>query len=1025
MFFFFFQAEDGIRDLVRSRGLGTAKVHLQLFQKGQDRMYAEQQKLEREETGQGASCKDALMERRGMRNNPVVSSAIESFWHLLGTLRLDDRWVEQDVYLTYHSKIFQCLEPFAFDPLEANEVSEGDWAHDLEIEQAFWAQHQAGFEGVPPPEGVQCIGYPGFFESLFELIDIRVGLQQGRIEETAYANLALKIQCELITIHKGYNNEIVCSWADPANVYCGTSQWMADGRFVIIPADVPFIPEIQVVKDAEEAVLVAERAEAAEAQQLLMVNLPNLRVAEDTPDPTPRPAEETPTIKPVISLRNNRDRSKAFAGASGHQKAEILGKLETKEKAEMFNTLSVDDRSSMLKTMDVGTKVEMFEVLDGSEKKTMITMMNSVEKAQVFGSLSEDNKAAMAKAMNDGDKARMFGKLTQEDRGQMLSTCNDADKAALFGMISDTDKKTMINDMDARAKMDLMENMSRKEQGAMMRTLGVDEKCEMFGQLSKADRSDMLKAIGAREQCKMYAGLSEAQQSAMLKAMEPEGQSKLFKAMSAEEKAAMLQSLKAEAKASLFTSLSREEQMKMVGALNQEDRAMLFNTLDGKRQAEMMLATRPADLVNLFTALPPEQQTTMIKAMRSDQKATCFVLMPAEHREVMLGTMGNHHKAAMFAHLDGESQSTMMGMMKLEQVSELFQSLGDSDQMEMVGLMDQHDQIDLFGMAEHEQQAALLRGLNMPKKASFFTELQRNLRVQMLEAMPTQEQADLVEILGDEERLCIYELMNEDQGHQDNGQMLSETLELGMQSFMQQPPPATCNLVNKMCAHVGWQARLQFRLHSVDDRELAIRMENPGGEHTFFRATQNELANLFTMMPHNQPGDKTSEMAWLQAGDLRVKTLGVDAWGLRRSRMLKDTSLYANKPARFSKPSRTPNSWSPGPQSMYSPRMPLSRTSRRADVFSTAGVREALDAHREEIALNLHCELEQLKCTPPPTLAFSNTEALPSVRRDVPVKLLSKFNPRTHRLRNNPASQRREHSKYRWRHPPPMEPIRP
>ena len=54
-------------------------------------MYLEQQKLEREETGFAAVSKEALMARRALRNDKLVCRAIETFWKMLGDLKVDDK----------------------------------------------------------------------------------------------------------------------------------------------------------------------------------------------------------------------------------------------------------------------------------------------------------------------------------------------------------------------------------------------------------------------------------------------------------------------------------------------------------------------------------------------------------------------------------------------------------------------------------------------------------------------------------------------------------------------------------------------------------------------------------------------------------------------------------------------------------------------------------------------------------------------------------------------------------------------
>jgi len=138
-----------------------------------------------------------------------------------------------------------------------------------------------------------------------------------------------------------------------------------------------------------------------------------------------------------------------------------------------------------------------------------------------------------------------------------------------------------------------------------------------------------------------------------------------------------------------------------------------------------------------------------------------------------------------------------------------------------------------------------------------------------------------------------------------------------------------------------------------------------------------------------------SSLMWLQAGDLRVKCLP-DGWGLKRNRILHEKEgrehlIQKPHPAqlrRIMEPVVRPHTnWISAPEQLpvvrrgakqpiydhpyitqkvlKGPPLELTRAVR-PNVFSRKGVREVLDANRQQIASKLQYELEAIKATPMP-----------------------------------------------------------
>lgn len=121
-----------------------------------------------------------------------------------GDLRVQCRWLEENVYLTWHIKIQQVLGA-EFDAAEAYEVAKDDWERDcikgshpyffifLSDDShnsvfAFSAGNEASHtiegddqseNGTVEGESMARIGYGKFYDAVFELADTKLAMEQG------------------------------------------------------------------------------------------------------------------------------------------------------------------------------------------------------------------------------------------------------------------------------------------------------------------------------------------------------------------------------------------------------------------------------------------------------------------------------------------------------------------------------------------------------------------------------------------------------------------------------------------------------------------------------------------------------------------------------------------------------------------------------------------------------------------------------------------------------------------------------
>eukprot|EP00658_Telonema_sp_P-2_P050524 TRINITY_DN3854_c0_g2_i5.p1 TRINITY_DN3854_c0_g2~~TRINITY_DN3854_c0_g2_i5.p1 ORF type:complete len:575 (+),score=79.13 TRINITY_DN3854_c0_g2_i5:224-1948(+) len=164
------------------RVLGSTRLLIKRFKEAQEAMY-EAQRAREVARGERWVGIEVLMARRALRTHGYVRAAINSFWHLLGSLRLHGQWVSLELYLTYRSKAFKVLG-IGNDDLAHQQgfaVPFHDWDGDQATEMGFWETHKAGYDQDVPAHKhpVDCMGYPGFFESIFELVDTELGCERG------------------------------------------------------------------------------------------------------------------------------------------------------------------------------------------------------------------------------------------------------------------------------------------------------------------------------------------------------------------------------------------------------------------------------------------------------------------------------------------------------------------------------------------------------------------------------------------------------------------------------------------------------------------------------------------------------------------------------------------------------------------------------------------------------------------------------------------------------------------------------